>query len=389
MANERDVSLDAMRGIAALAVFGWHTMLAFYPSSSGYLDATPIAQTARSQFWFVAVHGAGAVAFFFVLSGFVLTRLSLTTGRTDMLVRGLIKRWPRLAGPVLVAVLGSWLLFALDGYFYAPAAALTGSSWFARFGGALTGAPFQPSLVGAVLQGSVLTFLRGDSTYDSSLWTMAFEFYGSLMVYALAFLLAPRPALRTRLLVVAGAAIVCGAANPALFPFVVGFALAAFLPPEAPRLPAMFALVMIALALLACGYTQGALGVYAPLTAVWPTWLPLPFLYAGGAAMLIVTGESWPGMRRLLSRPWGRICGELSFPFYLVHVPVLCSVGAYAFIVTRSTPAAIGATLAVSLAAAWGLALFSRWWLARLNVAVEAFQASRRQGGLGSVASSP
>ena len=87
-------------------------------------------KSARSQFWFVAVHGAGAVAFFFVLSGFVLTRLSLTTGRTDILVRGLIKRWPRLAGPALIAVLGSWLLFAVDGYFYAPAAALSGSSWF-------------------------------------------------------------------------------------------------------------------------------------------------------------------------------------------------------------------------------------------------------------------
>ncbi len=92
MSNERDVSLDAMRGIAALAVLGWHSMLAFYPLSSGYLGATPIADSARSQFWFVAVHGAGAVAFFFVLSGFVLTRLSLTTGRTDILVRGLIKR---------------------------------------------------------------------------------------------------------------------------------------------------------------------------------------------------------------------------------------------------------------------------------------------------------
>ena len=388
MANERDVSLDAMRGLAALAVFGWHSMLAFYPSSSGYLDATPIAQTARSQFWFVAVHGAGAVAFFFVLSGFVLTRLSLTTGRTDILTRGLIKRWPRLAGPVLVAVLGSWLLFALDGYFYAPAAALTGSSWFARFGGALTGAPFQPSFIGAVLQGSALTFLRGDSTYDSSLWTMAFEFYGSLMVYALAFLLAPRPALRTRLLVVGGAGIrLRGLANPALFPFVVGFALAAFLPRQAPRLPAALALPAIALGLLACGYTQGALGLYAPLSAIWPAWLPIPFLYAGAAAMLIVTAESWPGMRALLSRPWGRICGELSFPFYLVHVPVLCSVGAYAFLVTRSAPAAIGATLAVSLAAAWLLALFSRWWLARLNVAAAALLASRRQSGLGSAAS--
>ena len=75
-------------------------------------------------------------SFLTFLSGFVLTRLSLTTGRTDILVRGLIKRWPRLAGPALIAVLGSWLLFAAGGYFYAPAAAITGSSWFARFAGA-------------------------------------------------------------------------------------------------------------------------------------------------------------------------------------------------------------------------------------------------------------
>jgi peptidoglycan/LPS O-acetylase OafA/YrhL len=387
MTNERDVSLDAMRGIAALAVFGWHSMLAFYPLSSGYLGATPIAESARSQFWFVAVHGAGAVAFFFVLSGFVLTRLSLTTGRTDVLVRGLIKRWPRLAGPALIAVLGSWLLFAVGGYFYAPAAALTGSSWFARFGGALSGASFQPSFVGAFLQGAVLTFLRGDSTYDSSLWTMAYEFYGSLMVYALAFLLATRPAFRTRLIVVAGAGVACGAANPALIPFVAGFALAAFLPRQGLKVSAPIGAVAATVALLGCGYTQGALGFYAPLTAIWPTWLPIPYLYAAAATLLITAAEGWSGLRRLLSRPWGRACGELSFPFYLVHVPILCSAGAYAFLVTGSAPAAIAATLAVSLVAATALALFSRWWLARLNAAVAALLARRPPAPVGSVAS--
>ncbi len=392
MSNERDVSLDAMRGIAALAVLGWHSMLAFYPLSSGYLGATPIAESARSQFWFVAVHGAGAVAFLFVLSGFVLTRLSLTSGRTDILVRGLIKRWPRLAGPALIAVLGSWLLFAVGGYYYAPAAALSGSSWFARFGGALTDASFQPSLVGAFMQGAVLTFLRGDSTYDSSLWTMAYEFYGSLMVYALAFLLATRPALRTRLIVIGGAAVACGAANPALIPFVAGFALAALLPQEGLRVPGPAGVVATALALLGCGYTQGALGFYAPFTAIWPTWLPIPYLYAAAAALLIATAEGWTGMRRLLSRPWGRACGELSFPFYLVHVPVLCSAGAYAFLVTRSAPAAIVATLVVSLVAATALAGFSRWWLAKLNVAVGVLMASAqrgRPGRTGPVASPP
>ena len=148
-------------------------------------------------------------------------------------------------------------------------------------------------------------------------------------------------------------------------------------------------MVAVALSLLACGYTQGALGVYAPLSAIWPAWLPIPFLYSVAAATLIVTAESWPGMRRALSRPWGRICGELSFPFYLVHVPVLCSLGAYAYLVTRSAPAAIAATLAGSLAVGWLLALFSRWWLARLNLAVAALLANRPRGGLGPVASSP
>ena len=221
---------------------------------------------------------------------------------------------------------------------------------------------------------------------------MAYEFYGSLMVYALAFLLATRSALRTRVIVIGAAAVACGAANPALIPFVAGFALAALLPRQGLHVPAPVGVVTAAAALLACGYTQGALGVYAPLTAVWPSWLPIPYLYAAAAAALITAAEGWTGMRRLLSRPWGRACGELSFPFYLVHVPVLCSVGAYAFLATRSAPAAIAATLVVSVLAAAALAGFSRWWLARLNVAVGVLTASfqrGRLGGVGPIASPP
>jgi peptidoglycan/LPS O-acetylase OafA/YrhL len=147
--------------------------------------------------------------------------------------------------------------------------------------------------------------------------------------------------------------------------------------------PAPVGVIATAAALLGCGYTQGALGFYAPLTAIWPAWLPIPYLYAAAAALLIATAEGWTGLRRLLSRPWGRICGELSFPFYLVHVPILCSAGAYAYLATRSAPAAIAATLVLALAVAWALALFSRWWLARLNAAVGAVTASLQRGRLG------
>ena len=83
MKIERDISLDAMRGIAALVVFGSHSVLAFYPEFSGYLGSASVEDTARSRFWYAAVNGQGAVAFFFVLSGFVLSRPYLLTGRKE------------------------------------------------------------------------------------------------------------------------------------------------------------------------------------------------------------------------------------------------------------------------------------------------------------------
>ncbi len=372
MKIERDISLDAMRGIAALAVFGWHGLLAFYPEFSGYLGSTSVEDSVRSRFWFAALNGPGAVAFFFVLSGFVLSRPYVLTGEKSILVRGLIKRWPRLAGPVLATVLASWLLFKAGAYFYQPAAALTHSSWFAHFGGAYAGQAFEPTLVSAALQGAFLTFLRGDYTYDSSLWTMVYEFYGSLMVYALGFLIVQGTTTGARIVVIAAAALACHLSTPILAPFVVGVALAAFLPRQGFRAPAGLAAAAVVLALLMCGYTPGAGGFYAGVTAAYPAALPVSYVYAVAAAMLILAAEGSRGMKAFLSRRWGVVSGELSFPFYLVHLLMLCSLGAFTLIETGSEAAAIAATLASSLAAAWLLARFNRWWVDRLNAGVAA-----------------
>jgi peptidoglycan/LPS O-acetylase OafA/YrhL len=372
MKNDRDVSLDAMRGIAALVVFGWHCTLAFYPDFTGYLGSANVEDSARSRFWFAAINGSSAVAFFFVLSGFVLSRPYLLSGERSILVRGVLKRWPRLAGPVFVTVMASWLLFKINAYSYQPAAALTHSSWLAHFGGGYGAGSFEPTFASAAAQGAVLTFLRGDYGYDSSLWTMSYEFYGSLMVYALAFLLVQGTTTGARLAVLTGAALTCQLSNPLLAPFVVGVALAAFLPRRGFRAPAIIALPAVILALLMCGYTRGAGGFYAGVTAVYPSVLPEPYLYGIAAAILIAAAEAWRGMKSFLSRRWGFISGELSFPFYLVHVPSLCSLGAVTLTATGSKAAAIAATLASSLAAAWLLQRFNRRWVDRLNVGVAA-----------------
>jgi peptidoglycan/LPS O-acetylase OafA/YrhL len=123
VANQnKDVSLEGLRGIAAIIVVFWHSMLGFFPSGAGIFSYFPLDQTLVGKPWFGLLNGNAAIAFFFVLSGFVLTQ-SYFQKRDDLsIVRGAVKRWPRLAIPVVVAVLMSWGLFALGLYRFADVA---------------------------------------------------------------------------------------------------------------------------------------------------------------------------------------------------------------------------------------------------------------------------
>jgi hypothetical protein len=48
---------------------------------------------------------------------------------------------------------------------------------------------FVPSLPGALLEGSLLAFLRDPDMYDAVLWTMHHEFLGSFVTFFLATIL--------------------------------------------------------------------------------------------------------------------------------------------------------------------------------------------------------
>src|ERR1700728_2842757 len=107
--SKKDLPLEALRGLAAIAVLLWHSMLGFFPQWSGiFPDRWPPEAALSGQVWYGLIYGTAAVTLFFVLSGFVLTRRFLMNGDQQIILRGAIKRWPRLAGPVLVTVLASW-----------------------------------------------------------------------------------------------------------------------------------------------------------------------------------------------------------------------------------------------------------------------------------------
>lgn len=371
--SDRDVSLEACRGIAAIVVLLWHTMLAFFPNRSGIFPEHDPAKSIAGEFWFGVVHGTAAVTFFFVLSGFVLTRSFFANHDETSILRGAFKRWPRLAGPVTLVTVFSWLLFAMGLYRFEGAARITNSPWLAQF--AYTSWPFKPDLWDAFAQGAFLTFFRGDASYNSSLWTMRYEFIGSFIAFGLALLLHPihrdKPWLTAAFLIVIG--LIGHLVSPYYVAFPLGVGLAAFLPREKRFMPAWLTVIALAASVYLLGYTGGG-GDFALLAKILPLGAA-PYVHMISAALIIVTALNSGAMRRVLSGRWARAIGELSFPLYLIHVPVICSLGSIAMVVAnRLIPppypniVATAVTIVAAFLCAVPLVLFDRWWRKQTNI---------------------
>ena len=69
-------------------------------------------------------------------------------------------------------------------YSYAEAAKITQSGWMAKFASS-SGNFLNASAYDAFMQGSFFSFYRGDANLNTSLWTMHYEFIGSLLVFGL------------------------------------------------------------------------------------------------------------------------------------------------------------------------------------------------------------
>ncbi|HVI86975.1 MAG TPA: hypothetical protein VM659_01675 [Dongiaceae bacterium] len=176
------------------------------------------------------------------------------------------------------------------------------------------------------MQGLYRTFLHGDFWYDSSLWTMKYEFIGSFAAFGLAAVLIATPSRKFRavlILISLLLAVDVGNRWYAAFPLGVGLALL----PEGRLVPGPAACVLFALAVWLFGFTGDAAGIQAPLVLVFGKVQPVyVWILAATCAMVAASGRE-PRPSTLLFRV-GRFLGWISFPLYLIHVLVVCSLGA-------------------------------------------------------------
>lgn len=176
-ANPKYSYLDGLRGILCLIVVLSHTLL------------MGNAQTNRQtsiffQPWLhngplrILIAGEFAVASFFVLSAFVLTRRFLeNSADSTILISGLMRRFPRLFVPSTIALL---FYFGILHFRSWPGSLICHEVGEGSFDAEQIG-------IGYVLLNSFGQYFWMPSLYTIQ-WTMQVEFVGSVIVYGLVFL---------------------------------------------------------------------------------------------------------------------------------------------------------------------------------------------------------
>jgi peptidoglycan/LPS O-acetylase OafA/YrhL len=371
------VPLEGLRGIAAAIVVMYHLVLGFTHKGVGVVPHGHGFWDVIVQFGLGLLNGGAAVAVFFVLSGFILSLPFANDRRISRVLVSLLKRWPRLAMLTAIACLFAWGLIWLSAHEYRHAAKVIGSGWLATHGNApIAGHPL--SWLAALREGLFNAFLTGDVHFDSPLWTMRIELFGSFAIFLAAPVLFALQSWPLRLGLIFAVMLLCGGVYPVTYlsDFLVGTILAMLYAED--RMPVFSnwqaaVLGLVAIYLFSFTYEQKLL-IDAPIKAVMPAGDTSHFVWDAGAVLMILLLLGNPVLRRVFSKTWAVWLGLLSFPIYLLHGPIMLSAGAAAFNnglqplgQTGSVLAAVAVSVALTLACAVPLVWVDKAWTRVLN----------------------
>jgi putative glycosyltransferase (TIGR04372 family) len=369
----RSTHLDGLRGIASAMVFFNHLALSVLPSistvspdASGLPVLILIGLSPVSVIW----GGDLGVCIFFILSGYVLANFSQTSGLSFPAM--VIRRYLRLAFPMVFSTVLAFVLLKAGMFYNKDAAVISHSSWFAMW--------YQkpPNLSDAVLEGLWGAFTTGRSAYNSNLWTMRLELVGSVALFLL-YALISRRLVRVPILITLTWFL------PDYYKlFAIGsllFDLTGQRDENHSDYDFSVSTELGSLAIFACGIFAGgfpASGTQAGISSHWHRWLvdsgnAQAWHNLGASLIMFAVLRSTFLTAVLRSRPC-QFLGKISFPLYLIQIPVLCSFTAFLMISLRLQPYLLWAvvvligSISVTLPLAWVVTAFVEnpsLWLSR------------------------
>ncbi|MCK1404962.1 acyltransferase [Bradyrhizobium sp. 76] len=336
----RDRSLDGLRGIAAFSVVIFHFLSAYCPAlipregfSSCWIADTPIA---------ILWNGHFAVAIFFVLSGYVLA-LSCRR-KTVSFIQLVAKRVLRLAIPATISLVFAWSLLVVFSPSLAELRFISDARWLEY----TTIDP--PSFIPAIVLGAVDVFRGGHSDLNNVLWTMKIELIGSIMIYLIYCFVPTRFRIR---------ALVCPLMLAAFKPAYIAFPLGALICEARaskfePKAGTATVEIGFAIGLLLGGLYPGVGERVFSAAIIDRAGFGAPNgVISVCAAALVVTAVAFSHhLKRLFSSRIPVWLGDISFPLYLVHVPIICTIGAAVYVHYLNTFTAAAIVLALSLSIA-------------------------------------
>lgn len=317
--------LEGLRGVAALAVMIGHSFGAFWPDRKPKeLDPSNLIGLIH-----VLYDGGFAVLIFFALSGFVLTYRAQQENGISILTSTAIKRYPRLMIPAIGSILLAYILLKFDLMFNQEAVKINNSYWLIYFYN------FEADFLEAVKQGLYGAVFLGEVSYNSSLWTLRIEFYGALLIIALAIILRKSKSWKYLLLASLTLLGVWFFGNYGVYYGTLIAGLMIGMMDHKRRISAWIAFPSMLFALWLGGFNQGSL--YWPINQAaielnGNTIDNVVIAKSTGAVIMLMCLLRSQGLKAFFSTTICKFLGKISFSLYLVHVPIICSVGCWAFI---------------------------------------------------------
>jgi len=323
--------LDGLRGWAAFIVVVNHYFIQFYPAIfSGEVSQVHlpggieiiIANSPLNIFF----NGNFAVCIFFILSGFVLTHKFFVVKNYELVVSGAARRYFRLLFPVVLTSVLAYLLMRFSLFDLNPQGLST--SWIAGFWN------FKPDFLQMIYEAFIGSFLYNNQhAYNPVLWTMYYEFFGSMLVFAVAALfykISKRYFIYILLIYLT--------INTFFVAFILGVLLADLSvnkPDFFNKIPKLIVLSIFLLGLFIGSYpfpVDASTTIYKFMVLKTDFIAnPVVFYQILGAFLLFITVLSSKRIKSILSHKFSVYLGKTAFSMYATHLLILASFSTFLF----------------------------------------------------------
>lgn len=365
--EDRFEFVNGARGIAAFQVLLLHYCSFFFPAfarTTGEGNYALEAVLTHTPLFFL-IDGYTAVSLFFVMSGFVLAPAfeKSPLGMSG----GALKRFVRLFIPIAASVILATALLAVFHNYKSLAATASGSAWAM---GLLEVKISSLQTLKEIVLNSMILGYQGPSLFsslplvggrlppiamstNSPMWTLHLEFWGSLLTLAFAVAYrsaSSKPFFWTVFIMISA---ITGTGLYSLF--MIGFAAYHF------RFKIMregyacnvFGLLLIALGIFVASVPGDRMATLALSLISKVTFMQAKSPYVlntGIGAVIILLGLCMSASaKRLLSSAPALWLGKISFSLYLIHFPILFTLGAWVFVKALGTLGYLSSVLVVFL----------------------------------------